>query len=80
MRPTSPPNLLDRRKAAAYLDSTYTTLSAWASKGSVDLPYIKIGGRVKYRQEDLDAFLERQTVSKASNAGQATQEDGRAES
>jgi predicted site-specific integrase-resolvase len=32
------------------------TLERWRQTGEVDLPFIKIGGRVAYRVEDIEAF------------------------
>lgn len=49
--------LLNRKKAAAYLGVQPNTLAVWACTQRYDLPYIKIGRSVRYRQEDLDAFL-----------------------
>lgn len=52
------PVLLTRREAAEYLGVSASTLSTWACNDRYQLPYIKIGGRlVRYRKEDLDAFI-----------------------
>ena len=56
-----PPRLLSRNEAAQYLGIKPQTLAVWASVGRYDLPYIKVGRCPKYRVEDLDAFLERNT-------------------
>jgi hypothetical protein len=34
------------------------TLAIWRSTGRVDLPYIKLGRKVAYKPEDVEAFLE----------------------
>lgn len=47
--------------AAAFLGLSTVTLSTWRSTGRYGLPYIKTGRLVKYRQSDLEAFLERMT-------------------
>jgi excisionase family DNA binding protein len=57
-----PPVLLNRDQAARYLGVKKNTLSAWASTGRYNLPYIKVGHLVKYRVEDLEAFLQRGTI------------------
>jgi predicted DNA-binding transcriptional regulator AlpA len=48
-------------QAAAYLGMKVSTLRQWRflSKGPV---YLKIGRSCRYRQADLDAFLERSAV------------------
>lgn len=50
--------LMTRIEAAKYLGLGHHTLDVWASNGSSDLKYIKIGRSVKYRKSDLDAFIE----------------------
>ena len=53
-----PPRLLTRKQAAAYLGVTPGTLAVWASTKRQVVPCIRMGKRlVRYRQEDLDAFL-----------------------
>jgi len=50
-------SLFTTREAAQYLGLAKITLDIWRSKG---LPptYIKIGNRaIRYRREDLDAFI-----------------------
>lgn len=53
--------LLSRVEAAAYLGVKPQTLAVWASTGRYELPFVKVGSLPKYRQSDLDAFLERNT-------------------
>lgn len=54
-----PPNkiLLTRKEAAAYLGISDNTLANWACTRKFDLPYIRVGRSVRYRQSDLDAFI-----------------------
>lgn len=59
--PRSP--LLTRTEAAEYLGVRVQTLSLWASTGRYDLPFVKVGRLSKYRQSDLDAFLDRNTAT-----------------
>jgi excisionase family DNA binding protein len=51
--------LLTRREAAAYLGVSEQTLAIWKCTGRYNLPYIKIGRLVKYKRQDLDAFITR---------------------
>ena len=55
--------LKSRQEAASYLNIKPNTLAVWGSSGRYDLPFVKIGRRVMYRLEDLDAFIARNTVS-----------------
>ena len=48
----------NQASAAAYLGLKPTTLQDWRSRGTVGLPFVKMGSRVFYRQVDLDLFLE----------------------
>ena len=61
-RKVESPDLLNRLEAAAYLRTTAQTLARWASTKRFALPYIRVGGLVRYRRSDLDAFLEARTV------------------
>lgn len=54
--------LLAPADAASYLDVKEHTLAIWRTTGRYNLPYIKIGRKIRYRQSELDAFLERRTV------------------
>jgi excisionase family DNA binding protein len=55
-------NLMSRQSAADYLGVGMQTLAAWACNKRYQLPYVKIGRRVMYRQSDLDAFIARNLV------------------
>jgi excisionase family DNA binding protein len=55
--------LLTPQEAALYLGISVNTLSVWRSTGRYDLPFIKIGGKVKYRESDLAAFIEKRTCT-----------------
>ena len=54
--------LLTRKEAAEYLGVEENTLAVWACNNRYKLPYIKVGRLVRYKQSELDEFLERQTV------------------
>lgn len=51
-------DLLDDKAAAALLDVTPGTLSVWRSTGRYNLPFLKVGRKVRYRRADLLAWLE----------------------
>lgn len=50
-------NLLTRKEAADYLGVKEQTLACWACAGRYRLPFVRVGRLVKYRQQDLDAFI-----------------------
>lgn len=58
--------LFDEREAAERLNLRAWTLQNWRhlQKGP---PYIKIGGRVRYRESDLDAFLSKRLIDPESS-------------
>jgi len=49
--------LITPAQAAQLLGVKEGTLSVWRSTGRYDIPYVKIGRRVKYRPSDLDAYI-----------------------
>jgi excisionase family DNA binding protein len=55
--------LLDADQAAAYLSVEPATLAIWRSTKRYPLRYIKVGRHVRYRKSDLDAFLDKRTVT-----------------
>ena len=57
----SPP-LLSREQAAKYLGIKSATMAVWSYCGRYDLPVVKIGRLSKYRQQDLDDFITRNTI------------------
>lgn len=48
--------------AAEYLGIRPATLKTWRCTRKVQIPFVKIGDRVVYRQVDLDRFLDANTV------------------
>ena len=54
-------NLLDSRQASKYLGLKNGTLSVWRSTGRYQIPFVKIGSKVRYRESDLDEWLESRT-------------------
>lgn len=59
---TQPP-LLTREQAAKYLGVSVSALAAWACNKRYDLPMIKVGRLSKYRIQDLNDFIDRNTIS-----------------
>lgn len=53
------PKLVTSKQAADYLQVEEHTLAVWRCEGRNGIPYIKVGGRVRYRTSDLREFVER---------------------
>jgi excisionase family DNA binding protein len=58
---TTPP-LLTREQAAKYLGVSVSALAAWACNKRYNLPMVRVGRLVKYRIQDLDDFINRNTI------------------
>ncbi|ACH40489.1 MAG: hypothetical protein ACD_55C00119G0007 [uncultured bacterium] len=67
---TPTPALLTTAEAAAYLKQKPSTLEQHRWQG-VGCPFVKIGRSVRYRQADLDAFLEARVFSSTTEAQSA---------
>lgn len=63
--------LLDTIKAGEYLDTPPQTLVTWRCTERVKIPYVKIGGNVRYRRSDLDAFIAANTHGVPDDEGSA---------
>jgi excisionase family DNA binding protein len=57
------PDTMSPDAAAAYLGIKVTTLAMWRSTKRYPLRYVKVGRYVRYRKSDLDAFLDKRTVT-----------------
>ena len=73
MMNTTPPigsrnDRLSSREAAAYLGIRPQTLENWRCQRRNPIPYLKVGAKVQYRLADLDAFLDRATVTPVAAA------------
>lgn len=55
-------NLLTPAQAGSILGVAALTLAKWRATRRYDLPYIKVGGKIAYRQSDLEKFLAARTV------------------
>ncbi|MCK6413917.1 MAG: helix-turn-helix domain-containing protein [Azonexus sp.] len=61
-------DLLDDHAAAALLDVSAGTLSVWRSTGRYNLPFLKIGRKVRYRRCDLEAWMQARTRESGATA------------
>ncbi len=62
----TPTPLLTMSEAAAYLGISKSTLAHHRSAGQPTPPAIRIGGAVRYRTRDIDAWLEQQLEKQAA--------------
>lgn len=53
----APSGLMTADQAAEYLTIKPATLAVWRSTNRRRLAFVKIGGQVRYRREDLDKFI-----------------------
>lgn len=60
--------LLDEKQAADFLSLSPGTLSVWRSTGRHALPFVKVGHRVRYRRDALEAWLESRTRANGATA------------
>ncbi len=65
--PSARDPLLTAEQAAEQLTLSVKTLAIWRCTNRQALPFVKLGGRVAYRQSDLDAFIA-QRVQNAPSA------------
>ncbi|NMZ24459.1 helix-turn-helix domain-containing protein [Pseudomonas proteolytica] len=65
--------LLTTDQVATALGLSSRTLAAWRSSRSNSLPYVKTGSRVRYRSQDVAAWLESRVCSNAKTAGKGAQ-------
>ncbi len=57
------PVLMTQREAATYLGTTVGTLNSWRHYGKDNIPFVRWGNRIRYRQEDLDTWIKSQVVT-----------------
>ena len=55
-----PSKLLTYDEAAPIIGVRTGTLQVWVSRGDRGIPYLKISRLVRFRREDLEAWLRRQ--------------------
>ena len=58
--------LLTEDEAAALLKVQPATLATWRVRGRPNLPFVRVGRCVRYRLEDLIAFINRQVRQSTS--------------
>jgi excisionase family DNA binding protein len=61
--PKEVPKLLNDDEAASLLGVMPATLSVWRCTRRYALPYVKVGRLIRYREQDLLAFLESRLVN-----------------
>ena len=49
--------LLTQKEAAEFLGTTVGTLNAWRYSGKNTIPFVRWGRSIRYRKEDLDAWI-----------------------
>ena len=62
--------LLSRAEAATYLGIKPQTMAVWASTKRYPIPFVKVGRLVRYRKQDLDAFITARSVGASGGAQQ----------
>lgn len=65
---TDLPALVTAEQAAEALGVSPSTLGVWRTTGRYNLAYVKVGSRVRYRRDDLLAFIERRTHNQPTAA------------
>lgn len=56
-KPPALPPLLSPKEVSDYIGVPVSTLAVWRCTGRVHLPFYKAGRAVRYRREDVEAFL-----------------------
>jgi len=57
MAPIFKSNLMTPEQVSAYLGVSVETLNVWRCTKRYNLPYVKAGRLVRYRIEDVEAFI-----------------------
>ena len=65
----SKPKLLSVTQTAEYLDVSPGTLQNWRSSGSQLIPWVMVGAKVMYREEDLNEWIESRMVTTTTKGG-----------
>ena len=69
METTVKTKLLSDPEATELLGLKAGTLAVWRAERRYPLPFVKIGRAVRFRVEDLDAFIASRTVGGSSDTG-----------
>lgn len=67
----TPPALLTQDQVAHRLGLKPATLQIWRVTGRYNLPFVKCGRLVRYREEDVRAFIDRRTREHTSSVAAA---------
>ena len=59
---TTKEDLLTPNETAAFLGISEGTLMVWRCVRRYPLNFIKVGGKVRYRRQDVERFLQERTV------------------
>ena len=62
-----PRHLLNQKEAAEYIGTTVSTLNSLRYYGKNRIPFLRWGNRIRYRKEDLDAWIESNIVECKNN-------------
>lgn len=62
------PELLTQEQVAHRLGVKPATLQIWRVTGRYNLPFVKCGRLVRYREDDVRAFIDRRTREHTSSA------------
>lgn len=68
--------MFNTQQASDYLGLAQATLEAWRTRGGGPV-FLKLGKAVRYRREDLDAFLNLRTYANTSQAKASEKTKGR---
>ena len=63
-------NLMTPEQAAEKLGVTANTLMVWRSTGRYELPFVKVGSSVMYRESDLNEWIDTRRVIPTDKGGQ----------
>jgi len=55
--------LLTPEQVSKILGITIGTLQIWRTTGRYNFPFVKIGSRVMYREEDIQKFINDRTIN-----------------
>jgi predicted DNA-binding transcriptional regulator AlpA len=65
---SNPDPLISNADAAVYVGVSVRTLDTWRCTRRYQIPFIKIGSKVSYRQSELDRWLVSRTVTYTGRA------------
>lgn len=66
--PFTPSDLLTPDQVAATLGLSHRTLATWRSSRRSELPWVKVGSRIRYRRQDVAAWLESRRHTSSAEA------------